>query len=172
MSTKHNKDISRRFLEELWNKKNVSIINELIADTYIDHTPPPNSMDEKLQGPAAFNQLFTALQDAFSDIRVSIGDQIAQHDRVATPVTWVYTLKSNDSSIVSQVVTIMGIGIDRIHSGKIVENWNTLDVTYRLINLLGIPDPLSPPAPPPPQSCAKGCDPGYVCQSDGYCHRG
>ncbi|SRR6266487_5063642 len=160
MATDDNKDLSRRFLEELWNQKNKSIIDELLADTYVDHTPPPQQGTEALKG------LFDALQQGFSDIRASIEDQIAEEDKVMTRVTWECTLKSDHPSPASQV-TVMGVGIDRIDGGKIVENWNTLDVLYRLVNLLdsGIPKP-----PPPRCVHNNDCGPGFICQFGG-CNR-
>lgn len=168
MTTQANKDLSRRFLEELWNQKNVSIVGELLANTYVDHTP--GTFDEGPQGPEALRQLFEALHRDFSDIRASIEDQIAEEDKVMTRVTWVCTLTSDDPSAVSQV-TVMGVGIDRIDQGKIVESWNALDVPYRLLNLLEGPDAPNVPHPPPvPCDRDNPCRPGFMCRF-GTCHR-
>src|SRR5262249_4513546 len=114
------------------------------------------------QGPEVLKDLFEALQGDFSDIHVSIGDQIAEDDRVVTPVTWQCTFESNDPSTPTQVITIVGVGIDRIESGKIAESWNMYDVIYRLLNKLELSDPL-PSGPVPGKPCP--CDPGYICQS-------
>src|SRR5690242_2317673 len=117
MATQDNKDLSRRFLEELWNQKNESIIDELLADIYVDHTPPT------LQGKEPLQELFEVLQQGLSDIHVTIDDQIAEDDKVMTRVIWAFTLKSDDPSPASQV-NAMGVGVDRIDDGKIVESWN------------------------------------------------
>jgi len=172
MTTQDNKDLSRRFLEELWNQKNESIIDELLADTYVDHTPPLRSQSLGQLSPEQLKQLFEALQQDFSDIHVSIEDQIAEDDKVVTQVTWVCTLKSDDPTTAQQV-TVMGVGIDRFDSGKIVENWNTLDVLYRLLILLGIDVPETPRGPvPPPPPCDDNnpCPFGFACLF-GVCNR-
>jgi predicted SnoaL-like aldol condensation-catalyzing enzyme len=175
MTTQDNKDISRRFLEELWNQKNETIIDELIADTYINHTPPPQQGEVTLKG------LFQELQQGFSGISATIEDQIAEDDKVMTLVTWKCTRKSANAA--SQI-TVVGVGVDRIQGGKIVENWNTLDILYRLLNLLdrAVPQPPPPPAPvplrafavaaAPPPACVvdSDCLPGYACQF-GACNR-
>jgi predicted SnoaL-like aldol condensation-catalyzing enzyme len=43
MSSEQNKALARRFIEEIWNQKNLAVAKELIADTYVFHTPgsPP-----------------------------------------------------------------------------------------------------------------------------------
>jgi len=156
----------------LWNEKNKHIIDELITDDYIDHTTPPYVSNEELQGPETFKRVFTAIQDVFFDIHVSIKDQIVEDDKVVTHAIWECTLKSDDDPpVAAQVVTVRGIGIDRIDGGKIVENWNTLDVLYRLISQLELADPfIDPDTPIPP---AIPCDPaaprpcrfGRVCRN-------
>jgi SnoaL-like polyketide cyclase len=168
-----NKDISRSFLEDVWNREdgavNEAIIDKLIAPTYVDHTPPCSLSSEELQGPEKFKQVVKTIRDNFFAIRVSIESQIAEDDRVVNLVTWQCTLKSDDDPpTAAQVVTVMGVGIDRIdEDGQIVEGWNFFDIPYRLINRLGLPCPLVPPGPAPtPPPCKPGgkCDPGYMCQ--------
>jgi hypothetical protein len=41
MSTKENKAIVRRFLEEVVNKGNQTVADELVASDFIDHNPLP-----------------------------------------------------------------------------------------------------------------------------------
>jgi predicted ester cyclase len=161
----------------LWNKKNETVIGELLADNYVDRTPPPQ------RGDVTLNQLFQALQQGFSDISATIEDQIAEDDMVMTRVTWNCTRKSANAAPASQV-TVVGVGVDRIDDGKIVENWNTLDILYRLLNLLdmAVPQPplLAAAAPPdafalaaaPQPQCVNDsqCLPGYACQF-GACNR-
>lgn len=165
MPEEDNAALVARFLDELWNKKNVAIVDELLADTYVDHTPPRSAGDQEPQGREAVKQVFEALHLGLSDIHVSIEDQIAEEDEVMTRVTWECTLKSNDPSTASPF-TVMGVGVDRIDDGKIVEDWNTLDVLYRLLNLLpqhfrAIQVPCDPKHP---------CKSGFRCQS-GFCQR-
>ncbi len=158
-----NKNLSRRFLEELWNQKNLSVIDELLADTYVDHTPPLNP-DEGPQGPETLKQLLEALHQVPSDTRVSIEDQIAEGDEVTNRLTWECTFESGDPPTPSQVI-VMGVGIDRIDGDKIAESWNTLDVPYRLLNVL-----TSVAQAPHLRHCDRNnpCPPGFICRS-GIC---
>jgi hypothetical protein len=95
MSTEDNKKLSRRFLEELWNQKNLSVIDELLADDYIDHTPSLDPSGKGPQGREAIKQLFEQLSRFTDGVQVSIEDQIAEEDEVTTRVTWEFTFKSD-----------------------------------------------------------------------------
>ncbi len=175
MPREDNAALVANFLDELWNKRNVAIVDELLADTYVDHTPSSSADDTEPQGSEALKRLFEALHRE-SDIQVSIEDQMAEGDKVMTRVTWKCTPKSDDPSTAPQA-TVMGVGVDRIDRGKIVEDWNTLDVLYRLLNLLERPvDIAGPPAGPTPLAKLAGsrtppvhCDRHHPCQSGFVC---
>ena len=168
MNTEDDNHISRHLLEKLWNEKDKYIIDELIADSYSDHTTPPYPDDEALQGPELFKQVAVALQEIFFSIHVTIKEQIAEGDKVVTHAIWECTLKTDDKPpVAGQVVTTRGIGIDRIDDGLIVENWNTLDVLFGLISQFNLADPFvdpNIPAPTPPD--CKGCVPPFRCLND------
>jgi predicted SnoaL-like aldol condensation-catalyzing enzyme len=44
MSTEDNKVIIRRFYEEVWNKGNVTAVDELLAPTYVNHFDSPTNV--------------------------------------------------------------------------------------------------------------------------------
>lgn len=177
MSTEDNKLISRRFLEKLWNEQDKYIIDELIADSYSDYTTPPYSNDDALQGPETFKKVSRAIQKAFFSIHATIKEQIAEGDKVVNHIIWECTLKrEDDPTRAGQIVTDRGIGIDRINDGLIVENWNTLDILYRLISQFNLADPFIDPdvAKPPAVACdpknPMSCIPGFKCVN-GKCVR-
>jgi predicted ester cyclase len=152
MALEDNKDLSRRFLEELWNQNNVSAIDELLAENFVDHTPTLRFSDPSPQRRESLKELFRVLH-SFATIRVSIEDQIAEEDRVTTRVTWKCTL--NDANpFTSSQVTLVGVGIDRIDSGKIAESWYMRDgLDSLLVALDKVPCPIRP------------CPPGWICRS-------
>jgi len=82
MSTEDNKALARRFYEELWNRKNLAVANELIAATYVFHMPgsPPGIRP----GPEGFTQFVSVFFPAFPDVHVTIEDQMAEGERVTT----------------------------------------------------------------------------------------
>ena len=53
MSTEENKALARRVLEEMFNKGNLDVADELLASDYVDHDP---AMPEDIRGPEGFKQ--------------------------------------------------------------------------------------------------------------------
>ena len=139
MSTEQNKALARRFIEEIWNQKNLAVARELMAATYVFHTAgsPPGLPP----GPEGFQQFASAFFTAFPDVHTSIEDQLAEGDKVVTRWT---SRGTNTGSLfgmpaTGKSATITGITIDRIADGKIVESWDELDQLGMLQQLGVIP---------------------------------
>jgi len=73
-----NKATVKRFVEELFVKGNLDVLDELVADDYVDHTPPPDLPP----GKAGLEQLATMFRNAFPDLAISEEDVIAEGDKV------------------------------------------------------------------------------------------
>ena len=141
MSLEENKVLARRFVEEVWNQKNLAVARELLAATYVFHTP--GRLPELPPGPEGFQQYASAFLIAFPDVHVTIEDQIAERDKVVTRWT---SHGTNTGSLfgmpsTGRSATITGITIDRIADGKLVESWDELDQLGMLQQLGVIPAP-------------------------------
>ena len=75
MSAEENKALARRVLEEMFNKGNLDVADELLAPDYVDHDP---AMPEDIHGPDGFKQYVSGYLSAFSDLHLEIEDQIAE----------------------------------------------------------------------------------------------
>ena len=75
-----NKTIVRRFLTETRNDKNLTIIDELVADNFVGHTA-------EVKGPEQLKKVVADNLDAFPDLKVTFEDQIAEGDMVVTRYT-------------------------------------------------------------------------------------
>src|SRR3954467_2819956 len=80
-----NREKSRRIFEEVWNQKNVGLIDELVATDYVHHDV--QSADQK--GIEAYNKSVDLYLKAFPDIRFNIEDQIAA--MVTAVIRWTVT---------------------------------------------------------------------------------
>jgi len=79
-----NKAIVRRLVDEAQTQGRLEVVDELLADDFIDHTPL-----EGLPGTReGVRMLFAALRAAFPDLRVEISEQIAEDDKVVTRKTF------------------------------------------------------------------------------------
>ena len=77
-----NKALARRYLEEIWDKGNVEVIDELFTTDFVRHGPP--AVEGEVRGPESFKGLVSTYHAGFPDFRVTIDEMIAEGDRVVT----------------------------------------------------------------------------------------
>jgi predicted ester cyclase len=136
MSTEENKAVARRVLDEMFNKGNLDVADELLAPNYVDHDP---AMPEDIHGPEGFKQYVSGYRSAFSDLHLKFEDQIAEGDKVVTRWTGTGTHDGELSGIAptGNRVTLPGMEIVRISGGKLVEGWEGYD-TMNLMRQLDV----------------------------------
>src|SRR5919197_1783475 len=119
MSTEENKAIVRRFLEELVSTGNPALADELLASNYALHFGGNPPMDGQ-----GFRQFLGMFRAAFPDLRVTVEDEIAEGDKVATRFTWRGTHRGPFQGIAptGKHVTGSGIAIYRVTNGQIAED--------------------------------------------------
>lgn len=135
MSTEQNKTLVRRFYDEVFNKKNLAAIDDFLDPHIVEHGLPPG-LPAGSEGSRQFIGMYLA---AFPDLRLTAEDMVAEGDRVASRFTMHATHKGEFMGIppTGKQVTITGIQIPRIASGKIAENWINLDA-LGLLQQLGV----------------------------------
>jgi predicted ester cyclase len=78
-----NKAIVQRFAEEVLQKHNLSIIDEIISEEYVLHGPG----GQEIKGPEGFKQLAAIALTGFSDGLFTIDGIVAEGDTVAVRYT-------------------------------------------------------------------------------------
>jgi steroid delta-isomerase-like uncharacterized protein len=138
MSTEDNKAVIRRGIEEVWNQKNLAIVDEIAAPDYVSHSPAMTT-----HGLEQYKQLIMMYFAAFPDLHLTIEDEIAEGDKVVTRVTARGTHQGSFMGIppTGKHAVVTGIVIDRFANGKTVEAWNNLDDLGLLQQLGVIPAP-------------------------------
>jgi predicted ester cyclase len=124
----HNKALVRRFLDEVYNRGNLKVADELLAEDYVDHTVPPG----KYAGREGVKRSVAKQRASSSDLHITIEEQIAQGDKV---VTWVIGSGTHDRESFMGLaptgarMTMKHIFISRLVEGKIVEQWGVSDIS-------------------------------------------
>jgi len=147
MSAEQNKANSRRFFEEAANKGNLDLIDEIADANCVTHQADGVGGND-LRGREALKQLVKMYKVAFPDLRFTVGDQIAEGDKVVTRWSSEGTHKGELMGIPptgKHVAGVTGISIDRYSGGKFVEGWGNWD-TLGLMQKLGIVPALAQPA--------------------------
>jgi len=96
MSTEANKAVIRRHVEEVFNKGNLSVADEIISPEYVFQSP----MGE-YKGPEGFKQMVASIRKACPDIHYTIDDMIAEGDKVAVLYTFTGTFTGELAGIPS-----------------------------------------------------------------------
>jgi len=76
-----NREIARRWTEELWGQGRLATADEIIAPDYVRHDPGDPF---PARGPADVKVIVTRLRAMLPDLRLEIQDVIAAGDRVVT----------------------------------------------------------------------------------------
>ena len=136
MSTEQNKMLARRLFEEMWNSKNLAVVDELVAPNFVFH----NSV-QTLYGPEGFKQFATTYHTAFPEAHFTVEDVIAEGDTVALRWSARATHKGELLGIppTGKEVTVTGITITLISNGKSVESWGEFDALGMLQQIGVIP---------------------------------
>ncbi len=131
-----NKFVIRRSFEELWNKGNLSLADELFAPNYTHHDP---STPDFGRGPESEKKRATLYRTAFPDLQFTIEDIIAEGQTVIARWSCRGTHKGDLSGIAptGKQVTISGVSVARFTGGKMVEGWVNWDA-LGLMQQLGV----------------------------------
>jgi len=138
-----NKKLVRRIFEEVFNKGNLDVLPELVAQDYVGHDP---ALNQDMRGPDGFAQFVRMYRNAFPDLQLTIEDQLAEGDRVCTRFSARGTHRGDLMGIrpTGNKIVISGLSIDRHAGGKTDESWTEYDL-FGMLQQLGILRPAPSP---------------------------
>ncbi|MBN1148254.1 MAG: ester cyclase [Anaerolineales bacterium] len=135
MSIEKNKTIMRRMIEEIWNKGNMSVADELFS---ANHTSP--SAPDLPPGPDSVKMLATMFRQAMPDYHMDIDLIFADEQKVAARFTQSGTHTGAELMGMQpsgRKATWTEIGVLRIKDDKIVESWYEVDMLSMINQLSG-----------------------------------
>jgi len=126
--SQENKDLIRRWFEEVWNKGREDAIDEMFAADGIAHGLVDEG-GEPMRGPTDYKPFFRNFRSAFPDIEVIVEDMVSEGDKVAARcrVRGKHQSDTLGFAATQKPMEITGITIVRVGDGKIVEAWNNFD---------------------------------------------
>jgi predicted ester cyclase len=132
-----NKEIVRRLAEEPWSG-NFEVIDELASPNYVGYDP---AQPEPTRGPEGLKEFVQGFLAGYPDGRVTIDQQLAEGDYVASRWTGRGTHNGELMGIAAtgRQVTVTGITISRLEGGQVVEEWTNWDTLGMLQQLGAIP---------------------------------
>jgi steroid delta-isomerase-like uncharacterized protein len=123
--SERSKALVRRWFEEVWNQGRREVIAEMLAPDAVIHDGGMDSV-----GPEGFYPFYDRMHTAFSDIRLTIQDFIAERDKVC--VRWSSTVTHTGDFLgmppTNKRIEITGMTVARVARGKLVEGWQNWDM--------------------------------------------
>ena len=118
-----NKTLVRRLIDEAQSNGNLAVIDEILADDFVDHTPFPGLPPTR----DGIKMLFGYLRTAFPDLHVRIDEQVAEGEKVVTRKTFLGThggefmgLPATARPVAFEVIDILTVRDGRISEHRVV----------------------------------------------------
>jgi predicted ester cyclase len=138
MSIAYNKAIVRRYFEEVIDKGNIDVLDEIVTADCVIHRP---EAPEPIIGIEAFKEALGGILQTYSDFKTTIHDLIAEEDRVACRLNhWAvnrgeWSSRIGRHMVAGKKVNWPAIAIFRFREGRFAEEWVSRDELGMLIEL-------------------------------------
>jgi predicted ester cyclase len=136
MATEQNKRLARRALEEIYERGDLELADELVHPDFADHEP---AHPDHPPGPESVKQTVRSLQATFGELRFEVEDEVAERDRVVQRVTMSgrHTGPLMGREPTGRTFAVRHVYIWRIAEGKLAEHWGSRD-DLGLLGQLGL----------------------------------
>jgi predicted ester cyclase len=140
MATEQNATIVRRGFEEGINERKLTVFDELLAPTYVNHSLPA-----PVPGPEGMKAVIGMFLAGFPDFQVVVEQIVADGDFVCTRGHFTGTHTGDFQGIPATGKAINATYIDmwRLEADRAVENWAQLDMLglMQQLGVLPVPQP-------------------------------
>ena len=135
--SEENKNLVRRWFEEVWNQGRLSAIDELFDRSARAYGWP--DPDSAISSPEEFAEACKTYREAFPDIHMTVDDLVAEGDKVA--VRWTATMTHLGDGLgfpaSSKKARLSGSSFLICGNGRILNGWNYMDLTRLHLQLQG-----------------------------------
>lgn len=135
--TKDAKSLVRNFYDAV-GAGNLSVIDELVADDFVDREAFPG-LEPNKEGVKRF---FAMLRSAFPDLRMEVREMLADDDLVSVRVIATGTHEGDFMGMSSsgRRIEVQVFDILRIRDGQVTEHWGLMDAMTMMQQLGGVPE--------------------------------
>src|SRR3990172_67019 len=121
MSVEQNKATLRRIFDEVWNKGDMSLVPQFIAQEFVSHGPG----NREFKGPKGYEEFATGMRTALPDIHYTVDEMVGEGDAVTVRVSYSGANKGKvgDAEPTGRQVNSTTVQFWRFAGGKGVEAW-------------------------------------------------
>jgi steroid delta-isomerase-like uncharacterized protein len=132
------KKLNEQFYDEVFRRRRVDAIDNLLTDDFVEHTPAPGQSTDR-QGAKDFIGM---MLQAFPDLDFTIDSQIAEGDTVSSVGRMTGTHRAPFMGVpaTGKKISIQVMDTGKVRDGKFSDHWGMVDVPA-LMTQLGVPAP-------------------------------
>ena len=160
-----NEELSKQFVDEVFNKGNMAFIDEHVAADFVEHSPSPGQE----QGVESFKKFVAMWREAMPDLKFTVSEVVSEGDLVAIHVTQSGTMQSPalfGPGAVGKHMEVSGIDLVRIKDGKMTEHWGYYEEAKMFTQLGLMPEMSAPPGGAAPAGDTTGKAMGDTTMKD------
>jgi steroid delta-isomerase-like uncharacterized protein len=135
MLTADNKNVIRRFVEEVLNEGRFERLEELVLEDFVELDPLPGQS----HGREGLREVIRQMRISFPDMYWVVDEMIGEADKVCTRFTWTGTQRGPFLGVpaTGRHITVKGVVIDRLSAGKMADSRILMD-TLGIMQQLGV----------------------------------
>jgi steroid delta-isomerase-like uncharacterized protein len=139
MQTADLKKLNEHFYDEVFRRRHVDAIDELLTDDFIEHTPAPGQATDR----RGAKQFIGQMLQAFPDLDFVIENQIAEGDAVSATGTMTGTHRAEFLGVpaTGRKISVQFMDTGRVRNSKFYDHWGLVDVPS-LMAQLGVESPM------------------------------
>jgi steroid delta-isomerase-like uncharacterized protein len=136
-----NKATIRQLYEEVWNKRRLELVDDIIAASHALHDP---NVTGSAIGPEAYKRQVARFVAAFPDLHLKMEDIVEEKDKVAVAWTVTGTHKGELMGIpaTNKKIFVSGITISHFANSKIMDSYISWDTLGLLQQIGALPAPV------------------------------
>lgn len=133
MTVEQNKQAVIRFNNEFFGKGNTDITKEMLAETFVNHSAPPNAPTDA----SLMVKFITDFYRGFSDVSVQILEIFGEENKVSVRkrITATHTGEFMGKQATGKKMVMNIMDIEILKDGKITDRWNMSDFMQALQSL-------------------------------------
>lgn len=133
MSAEKNKKLIRSYIEEVINTGNVELMEKFISPNYVE-VHEGKRYEVGIQGA---KDHIVGVRETYPDLTLTVDQQIAEGDWVATCITAKGTHKGSWLGMkpTGKQVSFTGVNIEKIENGKITEHGGAANLLLQLLEI-------------------------------------
>jgi len=127
------KKINEHFYDEVFRRRNVGAIDELLTDDFVEHNPTPGIPPDR----EGAKQLIGQVLAAFPDLEIEIEREVAEGDTVAAALRFTGTHRGEFAGMpaTGRRASVAVADVTRFRDGKCCEHWGVVDMAGLMAQL-------------------------------------